>query len=276
MRKMVDLYMQGMIEPCDDRNILIANQGYFNSGKTIDFTYNMSDPRLIQLREKYNLEKIAGTGSDFFKLMRITYWVAKKLLFGYNKSLSFFHALDVFELTEKGFRSNCFVAATILTECFLALNYPARMVRCMPIDIRFNECHCMTIAYLNDEKRFVAFDSAMGGFYQNSFGIPMGISDIRESVITQQPFKIRSIFQSSYIRAVESYLSKNLVRFQSHQHTKYGNETENYYDVMVNLNPITLPIKDKETVWDTKVTKHIFLYNDTLFWEKGRTPHIIK
>lgn len=254
----------------DDLNILITNQKYSDVDESINFTYDMSDLRLIELRNLYSLNAIAGNGSDFLKLMRITYWVANHLHFGSLVSTESFHALDVLNNTQNGVNSNCFIAATVLTECFLAMNYPARMVRCMPIDLRFNECHCMTVAYAWDEKRFIAFDSAMGGYYQDSKGRPMNISDIRKAIIGRKPFKLRSIFKTNFVNAIEQYLCKNIVRFQSHQHTKYGNEIKDgSKDVMINLNPTTIHLCNKESMYNGKTTKHIFIYNDSLFWENN-------
>lgn len=273
---MDNFYMQGMLDYEDDVNILIENQKYNDVFEPIDFTYCFSDPNLKELRERYDLETIAGKASELARLIRITLWLANTLQFGTSEGIESFHALDVLEKTQKGFKSNCFVAATVLTECFLSMNVVARMVRCMPIDLRFNECHCMTIAYVREYKKFIAFDPAMGGYYIDNSGKPMSITDIVTAITNRRRVKIRSIFyDSDYVKNIELYLSKNLVRFQSHKNVMYGNEILGKNDIMVNLNPITIPIKNKTSLIGDKVTQHIFTYNNKVFWEEDKSQFTI-
>lgn len=265
---MNDFYMKGMLNYEDDMNILIANQQYDHiSSEPVNFTYNFTDNRLEHLCEKYQLKKIAGNGSEFIQLLRITFWLASTLILGQSESTESFHALEVLEKTNQGFRSNCFVAATVLTECFLSLGFNARMVRCMPIDLRFNECHCMTIAYLRSLNKFVAFDPAMGGCYINSNGGPMHILEIRNALINGDDIKIRSIFPNISITKIKPYLTKNMIRFQSHRDNKYGCESNVKHDVMINLNPTTMPIKNKIGIISHKCIEHIFVYNESIFLE---------
>lgn len=269
---MYDFYMHGMLEYEDDVNILIENQKFSDKAEHIDFTYDFSDPRLVILREKYNLDKIAGKGSVLTRLTRITFWLAKTLQFGTSQDTDSFHALEVLEKTKRNYKSNCFVAATTLTECFLAMNYIARMVRCMPLDLRFNECHCMTIAYVSEYKKFIAFDAAMGGYYIDESGNPMSIPDIITALVNRRTVKMRSIFiNNDFVKNIEVYLAKNLIRFQSHKNTMYGNEITGKSDIMINLNPVTLPIKNKTVLINDISTQHIFIYNREAFWEDNKT-----
>lgn len=265
---MYDFYMKGMLNHEDDMNILIANQEYEHvSSESIKFTYNFTDDCLERLREKYQLKSIAGNGSEFMKLLRVTFWLASTLMFGQPESTESFHSLDILEKTNQGFRSNCFIAATVLTECFLSLGFIARMVRCMPIDLRFDECHCMTIAYLESLNKFVAFDAAMGGCYINSNGVPMHIIEIRNALINGDDIKVRSIFPNVSITKIKPYLTKNMIRFQSHRDSRYGCELNVTHDVIVNLNPITIPIKNKISISSNKCIEHLFVYNENVFLE---------
>ena len=256
-----------MLEYEDDVNILINNKKYDSViSQPLNFTYDFSDDSLKKLRTEYKLEKIAGNGSEFIRLLRTTFWVSSTLSFG-KSNLEPFDSLKILELTGRGLKSNCFVAATVLAECFLSLGFKARMIRCMPLDLRFNECHCMTIAYLQSLNKFVAFDPAMGGCYTNNHGDPMSILEIRDAIINDRDINIRSIFPNIDIAKVKPYLAKNLVRFQSHKDNKYGCELNQPYDIMINLNPITLQIKNKIAIANQKKIEHIFIYNENIFWE---------
>jgi hypothetical protein len=266
---MFDFYMSGMLDYDDDLNILRKNSQYSDLiDDSIGFDYDYSDSRLSELRDKYHLDNIAGNGNDFHKLMRITLWLSKTLNLGNAKITHSFHSLEVLENSKCGFSSNCFIAATVLQECFLAMGYKTRMVRCMPIDLRFNECHCMTIAYVNEFKKFVVFDSAMGGIYIDEKGMPLSINEMRHRIIDEKVIKIRSLFVTENNNLFYKYLAKNIIRFQSHKNIKYGNEISGKKsDIMVNLNPLTLPLKNKVLIYDNCKIQHIFVYNNDKFWD---------
>lgn len=261
-----DFYMNGMLDFSDDIGILRKNKEYDNGFSTdAQFSYDFSDQRLKELAHFFSLNTIAGDGDDFIKLLRITFEVARTLNLGSALDTSSFHALEVFEKTRDGFVSNCFITATVLAECFLSLGYIARMVRCMPIDLRFNECHCMTIVKVKKYQKFIAFDAAMGGYYADSHGNPMGICEIRDALIREEDFKIRSIFKIDQ-QDIKQYLAKNMVRFQSHKVSRYGNEIGTQSTSMINLNPVSLPISNKIYMAKNRIMEDIFIYNKDQFW----------
>lgn len=265
---MYDLYMNGMLDFEDDICILKSNQTYDRSCLySHRFIYDYTDQRLKTLREMANLDSLSGNGNEFSKMLKITFGIARTLELGVSSNIDTFHAIEVLKKTKQGFKSNCFVAATVLTECFLSMGYIARVVRCMPLDLRFNECHCMTIAYVPDMSKFVAFDAAMGGCYIDSKGIPQGIAEIRKNIIDGKKFHIRSIFRMKD-ENIMAYLCKNMIRFQSHEISQYGNEVLKSSNI-INLNPITIPIRDKYSK-DAQY-KYTYLYNDECFWERNNT-----
>lgn len=261
---MYDFYMGGTLDFEDDICILKLNQEYNrNCLYSHKFVYDYTDDRLQKLRDICNLDSLAGNGSEFTKMLRVTVGIGRFLEFGKSSNIDSFHAIEVLDKTKQGFKSNCFVAATVLSECFLSMGYVARVVRCMPIDLRFNECHCMTIAYAQDMNKFVAFDAAMGGCYIDSKGRPLGISEIRKNIIEGKEVHLRSIFKTRGQNII-AYLCKNMIRFQSHKVSKYGNETSKLFNI-VNLNPITIPLRDKHN--NNTQCNYEYTYNDECFWE---------
>lgn len=264
---MYDFYMSEMLDFEDDICILKLNQEYNrNCMYSHRFIYDYTDERLQTLRDICNLDSLAGNGSEFTKMLRITFGIARVLELGPSSNIDSFHAIEVLNKTKQGFKSNCLVASTVLSECFLSMGYIARVVRCMPMDLRFNECHCMTIAYVKDMNRFIAFDAAMGGCYIDSKGTPLGISDIRKNIIEGKEFHIRSVFKIQD-KNIIAYLCKNMIRFQSHAVSKYGNEITRSSNI-INLNPITIPLRDKHS--DCTQCTHKYIYNDNCFWETDK------
>lgn len=265
---MYNFYMNGMLDYDDDINILSSNNIYSRSEQhPINFSYSFSDYRLKELRELYSLDSIAGNGNDFTKMLKITFWLASVLKFGNATETNSFHALEILYKTQhNGFTSNCFIAATVLTECFLSMGVTARMIRCLPIDLRYDECHCMVMAFIKEYNKFIAFDAAMGGCYFNNHGIPLGIPDIRDSLISNDSILLRGIFSTDFTKNITHYLAKNMVRFQCHLETRYGNEIKNTHDTVINLNPTTIRLKDKKVWLNNAWVQHVFVYNDRFFW----------
>ncbi len=262
-----DFYRHGSLEYEDDLNILLAHQQYSEiAGDPFRFTYDYSDERLNQLRHQYQLDDIAGNGTQFIQLLRLTFWLSKRLAFGHVHTVENVHALAILSEEYNNY-ANCYIAATVLLEIFLSLGYVARMVRCLPIDLRYDECHCVTIAYINELKKFVAFDPAMGGCYIDNNGYPLNIADIRRYLISNEKFYIRSIFNIDQDN-IRKYLVKNMIRFQVHEKAMYGREISSENDVFIHLNPMNIPIKTKDYINGNKHVKHIFINNDASFWCK--------
>ncbi len=251
----------------DDINILNSHRNYDNNTeKKICFTYDYSDSRLQTLRLEYKLDCIAGLGSDFMKMLRITYWLSKYLTLGNAISTDNFHALSVLRETQTDYVSNCFITANVLQDCFLSMGYKARMVRCLPLDLRYNECHCITAAYVEQYHKFIIFDAGMGGCYVDSKGTLLSIPEMRELIIYQKTFYIRSIGDIDS-KELAKYWAKNLVRFQSHMNIKYGNEMKGEKKVLVTLNPATLVLNDKIDAKNNHDCQYVFTNNDKEFWE---------
>lgn len=261
-----NFYMGGMIDFQDDVNILRKNKEYgCMESKSVSFIYDYTDDRLKELEQKYELRLAAGTGDEFIQMLKITYKIAQILNPGPSPQIPSFHALEILEKSQDGFRSNCFLCATVLTECFLAMGYAARMVRCMPIDLRFQECHCVVAALVKKYNKFIVFDPAMGGCYLDEAGVPMGLHELRNAYLENRNYRIRSIFKLDQER-IKKYFVKNLVRFQSYQTSRYGNEIKGTFKTMINLNPISMPMSDKLHLSEEGSTDQVFTYDANQFW----------
>ena len=258
--------MNGSITDQDDINILRMHSCYDELAiSPIGYLYDFTDSRLQLLRTKCNLDRIAGQGSQFAKMLKIVFSVSKMLQLGYSNYAEPFDALKLLELQDKGVKSNCYMAAVFLTECFLSMGYFAKTVRCLPLDLRFNECHCLTVAYVSEFGKFVAFDAGMGGCYVSLDGAPLSVSEMRNLIIEQKMFKLRSIYRLNNDRIV-SYLSKNMVRFQTLQISKFGTANKQEFETRVFLHPTNLPMNNKHSYIDSRIVKHMYVYNEKMFW----------
>ena len=114
---------------------ILFNNQIFSEGNDDEIVYNFDCPELITLKEKYNLEEIAGKGTDFKKAKRVLHYLAPRLTHSswYDNHVPC-NSLDLLEYSlnnpEQGI--NCLNKAKILEECCLALGIYARRVRIMP------------------------------------------------------------------------------------------------------------------------------------------------
>ena len=114
---------------------ILFNNQTFDEGNNDEIVYNFACPEFETLKEKYNLEEIAGKGSDFKKAKRLLHYLAPRLTHSswYDNHVPC-NALDLLEYSlntpEQGI--NCLNKSKILEECCLSLGIYARRVRIMP------------------------------------------------------------------------------------------------------------------------------------------------
>ncbi len=52
-------------------------------------------------------------------------------------------------------------------QLLLALGFKARWVMCLPMDLRDDECHCVTEVYSKELEKWIVVDAAFDLFYFN-------------------------------------------------------------------------------------------------------------
>ncbi|MBP5495852.1 MAG: transglutaminase domain-containing protein, partial [Bacteroidales bacterium] len=101
------------------------------------FVYQDSgDYRLMNVREFFDLDSVAGDGDEISKILNILHFVHKAIRHdGGNFALCEFDAIDIYNYhksTGKGV--NCRHLAIALNEMYLSMGIPSRYVTCMPYD----------------------------------------------------------------------------------------------------------------------------------------------
>lgn len=137
-------------------------------------------------------------------------------------------------------RFSCWSHALYLTECLLALGVPARMIRCRSGLVFDRDCHCVTVAYCSEYKKYVMLDSANDVVLYSYSGIPLNLSEFRQYVsLEKRIFYIQKSHgqKASYLK----YWIKNLLIFQSYEIQRYGNELNTLYNT-TNRNIFLLPL----------------------------------
>ena len=163
----ITYYMDGMLSYEDDLYFLKKYKEYDFEKTDITFSYNFDDLELKELKNKYDFEKIGRNKNPFISKLNLMLWVSKTLRSnGACISPQNCNANEILDLTiNNGLQSNCRMYAIVLTEILLSLGYKARMIKCLPMDLRFTECHCMCIVYCDFYNKWIVMDPSLGGIY---------------------------------------------------------------------------------------------------------------
>lgn len=247
------------------------------------FTYlNKEDKRLQEINASFNLDSIAGKGSEISKLLNVMHWVHGLVRHdGSSDNPKLKNAIDLVKICSAENRGvNCRMMATILNECYLAMGYKSRMVTCMPKPLEFDDCHVINTVFLENEKRWIWLDPTFDAYVMDETGRLLGIQEVRERLIKGEPLILNPTanwnFQNSQTKEyyLETYMAKNLYRLEcpvsstSDLETITEGKTLEYIQLLpldgINQNPnVEVFLSDK-----SKVTYKTYITNNpSVFWE---------
>ena len=217
---MLDLDLDGRISKEDDLYFLRKFAEYDSGAKDADFRFHYICEPLPELDDYLPRELTKCEKHDFENMMRLMIWVHKALI---PDSMATpaepFHCLNILEKTwTDQMTSNCWMFSVVLNEIYLSVGYRSRMVRCMPLDLRFCDCHCVVQAYVEQYRKWVTFDPSFGTYYCNTQKVPLNLKEIREYIIRGEPYRyeicgLLVIFERNTIR--KCFMGKKLFTSES-------------------------------------------------------------
>lgn len=255
----------------DDIYFLKLFRDYEYENVKINFEYDYKSTNLAILQDTYKLQDIMGSGNEFLKQIKLMLWVSSILKPNGEcipPPLSEFNSLNILNKSLNGnMLSNCWMHATVLNEILLAAGYKSRMIRCMPMELRFSDCHCVNMVYSNHYSKWFVLDATLGGVYYNNDGIPMNLYEIRNAILENSNIDI--IYnRRAYKNDIIKYFSKNLIRFQCYRVSQFFSEDNKKDNTIINLNPKLYMLSDKEIInSEGRIIRHINISNPKVFWE---------
>ncbi|WP_243304849.1 transglutaminase-like domain-containing protein [Geothrix oryzisoli] len=196
------------------------------------FTYQPQDaPDLVALRKACRLDEVAGSGSEFERIVNLMRWVHAQVRHdGSSKNpepMNALHLLEVCRTEKRGI--NCRMMATILNEAYLALGFKSRQVTCQPLDETDPDCHVITTVWSRDLGKWLYMDPTMEAWFTDGQGHPLSIAEVRERLISGGPLELakganwngRPENPATY----KAYMAKNLVRITCPVESAYGYES---------------------------------------------------
>ena len=195
--------------------------------------YDFSCPEFSTLREKYELEKIAGQGSDFTRAKRLLHNLAPRLHHSswYDNHVPC-NALDLLSYSldnpEQGI--NCLNKSKILAECCLALGIYARRVSIMPFSPYDFDNHVVTEIYDRKLKKWIMLDATLDGYFVDGNKQPLSLLEMRNKfandafvtfVRTTNRLTDLEKLRRNYTYQ-NAYICKNLFYFSIEQQNRFG------------------------------------------------------
>lgn len=230
--------------------ILFHNQE-FESGNVQDIIYEFDCPEFEELRNKYDLIKVAGKGSDFMRAKRLLHYLAPRLTHSswYDNHIEC-NALRLLEYSlnnpEQGI--NCLNKSKILVECCMALGIYARRVIIMPFSPYDFDNHVVAEIYDRTLQKWIVLDPTTDGYFIDDTKTPLSLLEMRSKFANAE--FITFVLSTDALRDIQKlrakhletnmYICKNLFYFKVEQYSTFG-EKDNF------LLFIPLHYSEKET-----------------------------
>lgn len=216
--------------------ILFHNQA-FGTGNRKQIRYDFENDNLKILARRYNLETIAGRGSDFSRAVRLMHYLAPKLAHcsWYDNHVPC-NALDLLEYSlnkpEQGI--NCLNKSKILEECCLSLGIYARRVGIMPYSPYDFDNHVVTEIFDRGTDKWIMLDPTIDGYFMDDVRTPLSLLEMRhrfanDLAVTFVPSTAR---KKDYAKlrgkfpATNAYICKNLFYFLVDADCDFGEPRE--------------------------------------------------
>ncbi|PZF74292.1 transglutaminase-like domain-containing protein [Taibaiella soli] len=194
---------------------------------------NAGNPNLVALRKAFNLDSIAGQGSETLKIINLLHWIHNLIPHdGQHDNPTVKNAMSMIAQCKKEDRGlNCRGLATVLNECYLSMGIKSRFVTCMPKDSVFDDCHVINMVYLEEKKKWIWIDPTNNAYIMDEKGELLSIEEVRERLVNGKPLILNpdanwnnksSVTKANYLY---NYMAKNLYRFECPLVSEYNSET---------------------------------------------------
>ena len=248
---------------------LFSEFDYHENKTDFAFQYTTVDEKLTELRKNFDYPFQMVPGKEFRSMVQLMVWVFEHLSGdGMCKPPPIFNTEAILKGTaEHGLKSNCFMHAVVCNEILLSMGFPSRMVRCMPMDLEYSDCHCVTEVYSQQYHKWIVLDAANRAYYLDQKMIPLNLFEIREAFLAKRPLYV-PMMSRSRSKALFQYLVKNLVRFETDQISRFGAENWIKDRKIIHFQSKNFPISDKVVAFPEQNCSicHLHTSNPNLFW----------
>ena len=165
------------------------------TGYPFEVGFNYAEPtdeNLTKLRDQFDLETIAGEGSEMDRIINLMIWVYRlaehanePAIPAERNAFSFIHLAQV-----EHQQINCYMKTVILNEVYLSLGFHSRHTHLLPHSHEDRESHFITSVYSRTLEKWILMDPDFGVYVTDESGSMLGVMEIRRRLISGQPLKI--------------------------------------------------------------------------------------
>ena len=182
-------YLQSPNEIYNMESGIIYNAMDFRPGQDYELRYDFENSEYSQLKEQYEIEEIAGDGSEFDRAKNLMNEFSGRLTHksDYDNHIAM-NALDLLEysLDNKSQGINCRSKAQILNEMCLALGIYSRKVWIMPNSVYDGDCHVVNEVWDSEYGKWVMLDITNNMYWVDETGMPLSVLEIRDRIGQQE------------------------------------------------------------------------------------------
>ncbi|HVP49725.1 MAG TPA: hypothetical protein VMT56_00735 [Candidatus Bathyarchaeia archaeon] len=255
------------------------------SSAEVYFQYAAStDKDLRKLRDTYNLDTVAGQGSEADRIVNLTRWVFQLTGHANNpqipKDLNALHLIHLAQVEHV--QINCYMKTIILNEVFLAMGFPSRQTHLLPHSNEEEESHFITSVYSLTLGKWILMDPDFGVYVTDEKGNILGVAEIRSRLVAGEPLLVKDLVNTGRNTFAEAwanlrdfidgtnylwYLRKNVFKVQCPQVSMFDQRSKPN-KVYIELLPDGYR---EELLQEPKITergKTVYINDEGLFWQK--------
>ena len=219
--------------------------GHAQPPMQVEFAYaNSKDPNLEELREKYKLDQVAGSGSEVSRIINLMEWVHKKIPHdGEHGGPLPANSLNILKVNEETDRAvNCRSLATVLNEVYLSEGFVSRHLTCLPKDTTDVDCHVVNMVWCDSLSKWLYMDPTNQVYFMDEDGVIMSPLEVREAFIagTTADLDTEADYNGTPLNPIQykGYMAKNLFSFSVPLKSVFGYESLPGDLAWVYLNPV--------------------------------------
>lgn len=192
------------------------------------------DANLKALRQRLNLDSVAGTGDEVSKIKNITRFVHNVIRHnGSQGNPSPRNGLAFIDSCANGRGTlNCRGMALLLNECLLSMGIPSRFITCFPKKY-VNDCHVINAVYSRQLGRWIWMDPSFGAWVSDDQGNLLGLREVRQRLREGLPVVLNEEadhYQNKTSKEwyLDYYMTKNLYAMELCTDNIFGSEDEKF------------------------------------------------
>lgn len=170
----------------DSETKLLKQYPTFSKGESIEFTYDFNCKEYEELLKKYPIEEIAGEGSEFERVLRLTHEYSGRLTHksDYDNAIAE-NALALLEysLDQPDNGINCRAKAEILNEMCLALGIYSRRVSINPYSSIDNDSHVVNEIFDTQRNKWIMVDMTTDSYVIDKNDTPLSLLELRQCAV---------------------------------------------------------------------------------------------